>query len=117
MKCILVDHRPEGPGDDHEIEPDGAVVEVEEVVAELDARVAQVAAIDLGEAGDAGADTVPLLVAGNLALELLNEAGALGARADDAHLAAQDVDELRDLVQAGLAEQAADGRQAGVVVA
>src|SRR6266496_2742530 len=113
----LVDHRPEGSYHDQEIEPGGAVVEVEQVVAELDAGVAEVAAVDLGQAGDAGADAVALLVAGDLALELFDEAGALGARADDAHLAAQDVDELRDLVQARLAQQAADGGQAAVVVA
>ena len=41
--------------------------------------------------------------------EQLHELGALGARADDAHLAAQHVEELRQLVQRGAAQEAPDG--------
>ena len=65
------------------------------------------AALDLGPAGDPGQD----LVAAALARGVVVDLGGDGrARADDRHLAAQDVDQVRDLVERGAAEEAAGAR-------
>ena len=50
-------------------------------------------------------------------LELLDEVRPLGTRADDRHVAAQDVPELRQLVEVEPAQPAADRRAPRVVVA
>src|SRR5215510_16559250 len=52
----------------------------------------------------------------NLFAQLLDEERAFGARPDEAHLAAQDIDELRNLVQAGFANESADTGDARVAV-
>ena len=49
-------------------------------------------------------------------LELLDEVRSLGPRADDGHVAAQHVPELRQLVDVEAAQQPADPRRARVVV-
>src|SRR5690606_7629254 len=71
------------------------------------------AAVDLPEAGQARchhqALVVPVLVGRDLA-------GYRRAGADDAHLAEQDVDELRQLVQAGAAQEAPDTGPARIVL-
>ena len=48
--------------------------------------------------------------------ELLDEVWALGARADEAHVAVEDVPDLRQLVEAGSADKGADARDARIVV-
>src|SRR5581483_11571633 len=65
-------------------------------------------------AGDARADEMPLGVARMLLLELLHENRPLGARTDHRHVAAQDVEELRQLVERGAADEFADLRHARV---
>ena len=55
---------------------------------------------DLGPAGDAGAHAVALPVVGDLLVQRFDELGALGAGADDRHLAAEDVEELRQFIEA-----------------
>src|SRR5262245_58415068 len=55
-----------------------------------------------------------LRVERDLLAQLLDEEGAFGARADEAHLAAQDVDELRNLVNAGFANEGADAGNSGI---
>ena len=72
--------------------------------------------MDLGPAGDAAADLVAGHVTGDRAEELFDKVGTLGAGADKAHLAAQNVQELGELVEVGAAEQAAEGGAARVVV-
>ena len=53
---------------------------------------------ELGESGDSGADGEDVLVGVGVQGD---EAGVLRPRADDAHPPAQDVPELRELVEAG----------------
>ena len=88
------------------------VLEVEEVepheVVEAEVR----AAGDLPEAGHARQHEVALAVP---ALEPLEVAQRQRPRADEAHLAAQDVPELRDLVEREPAQHRADGRHARVL--
>lgn len=44
-----------------------------------------------------------------------NVAGILGSRADDAHLALEDVDELWQFIQGGLAQEAADPSESRII--
>jgi hypothetical protein len=53
---------------------------------------------------------VPLAVAVDVALELRHELGPLGTRPDHAHLALENVQELRQLVDRGGAEERAEPR-------
>src|SRR3546814_5616359 len=58
---------------------------------------------------------MPHAVVADLAFELVDELRALGPRADEAHLAAQHVEELRQLVQPRLADERADAGHSVVV--
>ena len=79
------------------------VLDVVEVVLQLFLRVFNGRAVlvaHLCPAGDTGLDAVAHRVIGNLGGELLDEVGPLGARADQAHVAAEHVEELRQFVDA-----------------
>ncbi len=73
------------------------------------------AAVDLGPARDAGANTLTLRVPLDLRPELLEDRGLLRPRPDDVHVADEHVEELRQLIQPVLAENAADRRDTTVV--
>src|SRR6266850_6697616 len=90
---------PEGLQEDLQIEGETPALDVVEVVLDalLDGGVAA-PAVDLGPAGDPRLHLVAEHVAGHAPPELLDEARALGPRAHQAHLAAQHVEELRELV-------------------
>src|SRR2546421_4963867 len=79
-------------GEDLQVDPGGAVVDVPDV--ELDPLVpGQLrAAVDLSPAGETRLDLEPPALAGRVALDLVGEGRAW---ADEAHLAAQHVPELR----------------------
>src|SRR3954451_11339501 len=104
------DHEPGGLGDDLEVEAHAAVGDVLEVVGELLGPGHAPRQPQLREAGDARAHDQPLPVAGDVARQLLEEERPDRARADDAHLAAQHVPELRQLVKLGGAQDAPDAR-------
>lgn len=106
----------EGLDHDDDILEQAVVLDVHEVVDELVVGRGVVLGEDLGEAGDAGLDVVAVGVLGVLCGELLNEVRALGARADEAHVAVEDVPYLRQLIEAGGADEGADARDARVVV-
>src|SRR5258707_8567458 len=70
------------------------------------------AALDLGPAGDPGQH----LVAAALARGVVADLGGDGrARADDRHLATEDVDQVGHLVERGAAEEAAGAGDRGIV--
>ena len=107
-----------------EVKHDRPVFDVEEIVLdaplELFLRVGLAApAVDLRPAGDAGLDAV----AGEIAVDdlLVEPVGGLRlqrmrTRADEREVALErDVDELRQLVEAGLADEAADAGDARIV--
>src|SRR5205085_4283894 len=52
----------------------------------------------------------------NLFFKPRDEDGAFGSRPDEAHIAANDVDELRQLVNAQLAYEATDARDARIIL-
>ena len=71
-------------------------------------RVGQIrAAVDLGQAGDARLHIVALLP---LRPVLRDQLGLVRPRPDEVHVAAQDVEQVRQLVQAAGPQRAADGR-------
>ena len=99
---------------------DGHVFHVEEVVFEAFAHLVDgggVAVFDLPPGGDAGFDALEEEVFGAAFDDLVDVELPLGAVADDGHGAFEDVVELGYLVEAHFAHDAAEGGDAGVVVA
>src|SRR3954462_14282730 len=95
-----LDDRDKRHEEDLEVKAERPVLDV--VVVELDAignRRLPPQALDLRQAGDSGPDAVALGVAGKARLEHLHVLGALGSRADEAHVPTGDVEELWKLVQ------------------
>ena len=72
-------------------------------------------AVDLRPAGDARLDLVAQHVALDQLAVLLVVGDGVRARPDDAHAALQHVDELRQFVQRGAAQEAPERRDARVV--
>src|SRR3954454_24737683 len=70
--------------------------------------------MNLRPAGDSGLDQEPTIPEGHLSLEHIDVLRTLGPGPDDAHLAAEDVPKLRNLVPAGSPEDATDSRDARV---
>src|SRR6476660_7704967 len=106
-RALGAEHRRDGLEHDEQIVRDGPILDVEEVEANVVVERQLAAASRLPEARDAGADlesiAVPVLVGSDL----------LGERRpgpDQAHLALQDVQELRELVQAVTPEPPSDAR-------
>jgi hypothetical protein len=89
------------------------VVDVPAVQGEALRPVDVVAAVDLGPAGDAGFDLEAPGVLGRVVRDLRQH---VRARPDQAHLPAQHVDQLRQLVQAGAAQEAAAAGDPGIVL-
>src|SRR5882672_9765408 len=89
---------------DDEVQEQRVILDVVKIELELlhgvvDRRSVGVA--DLGPTRYARFHRVPARVEGDLPAELAHERGALGARADEAHIAAQYIDELGQLIDAG----------------
>src|SRR5436190_1430541 len=107
---------PEGHPEDAEVEPGVPVRDVVEVVLDaLAKRSVAAPAVDLGPASDARLDAVTRHVIGDGFAELLDEDRPLRPRAHQAHVAAEHIDELRKLVEAGAAQECAPARSPRVV--
>src|SRR5438309_1930178 len=102
---------PEGLQENLQIEAEAPALDVVEVTLDppLDRRVAP-PSVDLGPARDPRLHLVAEHVARHPAPELLHEARALRARPDEAHLAAEHVEELP---QRGAADGAWTGEERG----
>src|SRR5919206_3309772 len=107
----LADHARSRRGERAEVERDRAVGDPLQVVGQLLRHRGLVAAAHLGEAGQARADDEALPVRWQLRRELLEEARPDRARPDEAHVAAEDVPELWQLVELRRAEPAAERRR------
>lgn len=106
----------EGEEEDLQVEPGAPGFDVIDVVLDAAHEVGVASqAVDLGPAGHAGFDEVAREVVRNLAGEAVGVVGAFGARADEAHVAAQDVPELGKFVEVPAAHPGADAQEAGVV--
>src|SRR4029453_11709378 len=86
---------------DAQVEAERLVVDVPDVHVELLVPRERVPAVGLGPAGDAGADLVAAGVLGGVAGEI---AHGQWPRSDEAHVAAYDVEQRRQLVEARGAE-------------
>ena len=92
--------------------------DVVQVVAEFDGGfigAGRIALLHLGPAGQAGAHQVAVGVAGHLLGKLLHKTVLLGARADQAHVPHQHVEQLRNLIEPGAANPMPEARDARVV--
>jgi UDP-glucuronate 4-epimerase len=100
--------RQDGAPHDHQVQAEGAVLHVVEVVAQLGAgldRARRVPVSNLRPARDARSNVVPKLVQGDLVIELVGEHQLLRPGSDDAHFTPQHVPELRQLVQSVLPKE------------
>lgn len=97
----------------HEVHPDGPVADVPGVHGDALFVRDVAAAAGLPHAGDAGQDHAVLAEVVAVALDLGCDDGA---RTDEAHVAADDVPELRQLVEAGLPEEGTELGDARVVL-
>src|SRR5215472_3930690 len=97
--------------DDLQVEADRPVLNVIKVVLDslVERRVAA-PAVYLGPARHAGLHLVAQHVLRNAVLELLDEMRALRPRADNRHVAAQDVPQLRQLIKIRPPEELAERR-------
>src|SRR6056297_1891833 len=104
---------------DHQVQQEAVVFDVIEIVLQFRDGVllgGTVLVLELGPAGDAGLHRVAFGVEGNVLLELRDELGPLGAGPDDAHLAAENVQELWQLIEAELAQHRTHSGDARVVL-
>lgn len=102
-----------GAPEEHEIQPDAPVMHVPAVHLYALWIVDVAASAGLPHAGDAGEDGVILLDIFPIPRDFfLND----GAGSDEAHLAFENIQELRQLIEAGLSEESAALCYAGIVL-
>jgi len=99
-----------------QVEEGGIVLDIEQIHLELFLIGGVVAPEDLRIAGEPGLDLHAVAELRHAAAVIIDVFDALGPRADERHLAAQDVEKLRQLVDARAAQDAAHGRDARVVL-
>lgn len=93
---------------DDEVFPDAVVFDVHQVVDEFVIRRGVILCEDLGQAGDARFDVMAIGVFGVLLFELFDEERPFRSGTDEAHVAVEDVEDLRQFVQAGGTDEFAD---------
>src|SRR5438445_13332128 len=105
MEDAVEDGHPENA----EVEPRSPVGDVVEIVLDSFAQGGVAApAVDLGPAGDPGLHAMAGHVIGNGLGELLNKDGSLRPGTDQAHVAYQNIDQLRQLVKACASNECAE---------
>lgn len=102
-----------GAPKEHEIQPDAPVMHVPAVHLDALGVVDVAASAGLPHAGDAGEDGVVLLDISPIPRNFLLDDGT---GADEAHFAFEDVQELGQLIEAGLSEEGAALGDAGIVL-
>lgn len=102
-----------GAPEEHEIQPDAPVMHVPAVHLDALGVVDVAASAGLPHAGDAGEDGVVLLDIFPIPRDFfLNN----GTGTDEAHLTFEDIQELRQLIEAGLSKEGAALCDAGIVL-
>src|SRR5436190_4459288 len=101
--------RRNGTQQDAQVEPERAVLDVLEIEPHPLAEAQGTAPADLPQAGDAGLHVEPAQLPGLVLLDFLRNRGA---RADQAHVPLEHVEELRDLVEARDPQQPPDAGDA-----
>jgi len=107
-------HDPHSAHDDEEVSENIPRVHILAIQCHALVVVQIVAAADLPQAGQAGGHAQVVFAGG--AVVLVEFVAHDGAGADDAHLALHHVPELGQFVEAGLADEATDAGDAGVVL-
>lgn len=102
-----------GAPEKHEIQPDAPVMDVPAVHLDSFGIVYIASAAGLPHAGDAGEDGVILLDISPIPRDFLLDDGT---GTDEAHFAFEDVQELGQLIEAGLSEEGAALGDAGIVL-
>src|SRR5215217_4439297 len=100
-------------GQDAQVEPEGPMLDVPDVQLDPLGPSQRGPAVDLRPSGDAGLDGEPPALALGVAVDLLLD-GRAGA--DECHLAADDVDQVRELVEREAAQDPAYARDPGVAL-
>src|SRR6185369_10630761 len=107
-----------GIEEDEHVEKNTHVLHVIQVVFEFTPRIEYGRAIRityLRPTGESGLNHETFLIVRHFLCELRDHLGTLGAWADERHVAAQDMPELRDFIDAIPAEEAADKRDPRVI--
>lgn len=115
--ALLGEEDTEGGEHQLQIRDDGHVVDVHQVEFQFFIGIRVVLSVDLGIAGEAGFDLEAELKIREELIVLLRDLRPFRSRPHHAHVALQDVPELGQFVQAALADEAADRRDAVVLVA
>lgn len=102
-----------GAPEEHEIQPDAPVMHVPAVHLHALGIVDITSSAGLPHAGDAGEDGVVLLYIFPIPRNFLLDDGT---GTDEAHLAPQDVQELGQLIEAGLSKEGAALCDAGIIL-
>lgn len=109
----MVQNNRNGAPEEHEIQPDTPVMHVPAVHLHALGIVYIASAAGLPHAGDAGKDGVVLLDIFPIPRDFfLND----GAGSDEAHLTFEDIQELRQLIEAGLSKEGAALCDTGIVL-
>ncbi len=106
--AVAPDHLCQGAPENAQIEQEAVMIDVPRIQAESLFPADGVAAVDLGPAGDAGLDQMPSSLLGRITRQVFHKQGA---GTDQAHLSLEDIEDFRQLVQAGAAQKAAEGGQ------
>src|SRR5688572_11982392 len=100
----------QGTQKDRQVEPEGPVVQVGEIVPQLDFRFGRVLTGDLSETGQTRPHPLSQRPSGDAPGESTRELRALRPRSDETHVSPKDVHELWDLVDSRGAENPSDAR-------
>src|SRR4030095_4464746 len=105
------EHHPYRFGEDQQVENQRVVLDIEKVELKLALRILDRGAVrvtNLRPPSQARLDAVPHVVEAHLLAQLFDESRPFRSRTDEAHVAIKDVDQLRQLVDAKFAQDAAD---------
>lgn len=102
-----------GPPKEHEIQPDAPVMDIPAVHLYALGVVDIASAAGLPHAGDAGEDGVVLLYIFPIPRDFLLDDGT---GTDEAHLTFEDIQELRQFIEAGLSKEGTALCDAGIVL-
>lgn len=111
LELLAEDDAAEGHPEDLDVEPPGAVLEVEEVVLETAEHLFDGVGVTVvvgGVGGDSRTDLVEIGVARVTLHDLVDEELALRTRTHECHVAAEDVPELRKFIEMVGADETAD---------
>src|SRR5208337_2713341 len=107
----------DGPHDNLKVQQQAPVPDVVQVVFQTAANGRISAqAIDLRPSGDSNLEPVPAVVLLDFTQEFLREMRPLGPGADNAHVTFQNVEKLRQFIEAAAPQQSADPGSARVIL-